>query len=163
MVHTSLPLYTLLSHLRTWSKFNFEISTKLGWQMGPLDGEHASPGRSLAPSTSSQRFLGLPPHNSVHLLKYIWNSHHEVKCAVIAKYKVQTPPLHHLPACWHDWEVRKRVNTEKTICNCIVWPKQFNFGQCQLKKRCRAHQRMIKIDRVPIWLPAASGLGNQTR
>ena len=66
-----------------------------------------------------------PPPHSLYLLQYIWNSHHEVKCAVIAKYKVQTPPLHHLPACWHDWEVRKHVNTEKTICNCIVWPKQF--------------------------------------
>ena len=35
-----------------------------------LDGEHASPGRILAPSPSSQRFLGLPPT----ILNIFWNA-----------------------------------------------------------------------------------------
>ena len=63
--------------------------------------------------TLLSKISGSPPHNSEHLLKCIWNIQQEVKCTAIAKYKLQTPPLHHLPACWHEWEVRKCVKTQR--------------------------------------------------
>ena len=56
-----------------------------------------------------------------------------------------------------------RQNTKKTICNCLVWPKQFNFGQCQLRKRCRAHQCVIKIVWFPTPLAAGSQMGTLSR
>ena len=63
--------------------------------------------------TLLSKVSGSPPHSSEHLLKCIWNIQQEVKCTAIAKYKLQTPPLHHLPACWHEWEVRKCVKTQR--------------------------------------------------
>ena len=48
-----------------WSSPEMDVNRGEG-----LDGEHASPGRILAPSPSSQRFLGLPPT----ILNIFWNA-----------------------------------------------------------------------------------------
>ena len=71
--------------------------------------------------TLLSKISGSPPHNSEHLLKCIWNIQQEVKCTAIAKYKLQTPPLHHLPACWHDWEVRNCVKTQRKLSAIVLF------------------------------------------
>ena len=125
-----------------------------------LDGEHASPGRILAPSPSSQRFLGLPPT----ILNIFWNAFEifNKRWNVLQSLNISFKHLLSTTFLLADMIEKCGSTSTQRKLSAIVLFGPNNFGQCQLKKRCRAHQRMIKIDRVPIWLPGASGLGNQT-